>query len=100
MEKTKKEEAPKSDAISAEEARNNRLLVMEDISKYKQLQAQLRMKIAEYDVYIAECETALADLDRREAGVMYPPPPNKPAPAPAPAPVTGKPQMGAPVGGK
>ena len=89
-----KEEAPKSDAISAEEAKKNRVLVQEDISKYRQLQAQLRAKIAEYDVYIAECETALADLARREAGAMYPSPPKKPEPA-APG---AKPQMGEPVG--
>lgn len=96
-EEQKKEEAPKSDAISAEEARNNRLLLQEDISKYRQLQAQFRAKIAEYDVYIAECETALADLARREAGVMYPPPPEK-KPEPAPA-GSGKPTMGPIVGG-
>lgn len=89
-----KEKAPKSDALSAEEARKNRVLVLEDISKYRQLQAGLRAKIAEYDVYIAECETALADLDRREAGAMYPEPPAKPKSAPA------EKGEGEPAGGK
>lgn len=78
MPEEKKEEAPKSDAMAAEEANSSRILVNEDIRKYEQLQAQLRAKIAEYDVYIAECRTALADIDRREAGVMYPEPPKKP----------------------
>ena len=91
-----KNEAPKSDALSAEEAAANRILVNEDIRKYEQLQAQLRAKIAEYDVYIAECRTALADIDRREAGVMYPEPPKKPGQAAKP----GAPAMGEPVGGK
>jgi len=79
MPETKKETAPQSDAITAEEAGKNRLLINEDIRKYEQLQAQFRAKIAEYDVYIAECRTALADIDRREAGVSYPPPPAPPA---------------------
>lgn len=91
-----KNEAPKSDALSAEEAAANRILVNEDIRKYEQLQAQLRAKIAEYDVYIAECRTALADIDRRAAGVMYPEPPKKPEQAAKP----GAPAMGEPVGGK
>ena len=91
-----KEEAPKSDAITTEEARKNRVLILEDISKYRQLQAGLRAKIAEYDVYIAECETALADLDRREAGASYPPP-EKPVTDDA---NSAKPRMGEPTGGK
>lgn len=78
MPEEKKEETPKSDAMRAEEAKANRVLVSEDIRKYEQFQAQLRAKIAEYDVYIAECRTALADIDRREAGAMYPEPPKKP----------------------
>lgn len=88
MEEEKKE-APKSDAVTAEEAEKNRVLIKEDISKYRQMQAQLRAKIAEYDVYVAECETALADLDRREIGAMYPAPPKKPEPG-----------MDEPVGGR
>lgn len=91
-----KETAPKSDALSAEEANTNRVLINEDIRKYEQFQAQLRAKIAEYDVYIAECRTALADIDRREAGAMYPEPPEKPEQAAKP----GTPAMGEPVGGK
>lgn len=91
-----KETAPKSDALAAEEANANRILIHEDIRKYEQLQAQLRAKVAEYDVYIAECRTALADIDRREAGVMYPEPPKKPEQAAKP----GAPAMGEPVGGK
>ena len=74
-----KKEAPKSDAITAEKARDNRVLLEEDIRKYEQMQAQFRARIAEYDVYIAECRTALADLARRELGVMYPEPPKAPA---------------------
>lgn len=73
----KEKEAPKSDAITTEEANKNRVLIKEDIRKYKQMQAQLRVKIAEYDAYIAECETALADIDRREFGAMYPVEPTK-----------------------
>ena len=90
-----KEEAPKSDAMSAEEAMKNRILIQEDIAKYEQMQAQFRAKVAEYDVYIAECRTALADIVRREAGVAYPPPPKQPVQA-----EIGTPAMGAPVGGK
>lgn len=96
MAENTKETAPKSDALSADEAAANRILVNEDIRKYEQLQAQLRAKIAEYDVYIAECRTALADIDRREAGVVYPEPPKKPEPAAKP----GTPAMGEPIGGK
>lgn len=96
MAKEEKNEAPKSDALSAKEAGANRILIHEDIRKYEQLQAQLRAKIAEYDVYIAECRTALADIDRREAGVMYPEPPKKPEQAAKPS----APAMGEPVGGK
>ena len=73
----REKEASKSDAITTEEANKNRVLIKEDIFKYKQMQAQLRVKIAEYDAYIAECETALADIDRREIGVMYPVAPTK-----------------------
>lgn len=88
-------EAPKSDAMSAEEAAKSRILIQEDIAKYEQMKAQFRAKAAEYDVYIAECRTALADIDRREAGVAYPPPPKRPVQAEA-----GAPAMADPVGGK
>lgn len=97
MEQTNKEGAPVSDAITSEEAAKNRLLIKEDIAKYEQMQARLRAQIAEFDVYIAECRTALADIDRREAGISYPPPSKKPEPTPD---GKGAPAMGGIVGGK
>lgn len=96
MEQTNKEGAPVSDAITPEEAAKNRILIKEDIAKYEQMQARFRAQIAEFDVYIAECRTALADIDRREAGVSYPPP-KKPEQAPD---GKGAPAMGKIVGGK
>lgn len=77
MEETKKEEAPKSDAMTAEEAKEKRLLINEDIRKFEQNIASLKGQIATLEYYIAECRWALADIDRREAGVAYPEPPKK-----------------------
>ena len=78
MEENKKEEAPKSDAMTAEEAKEKRLLIIEDIRKFEQNIASLKGQIATIEYYIAECYWALADIDRREAGVAYPEPPKKP----------------------
>lgn len=78
MENTKKEEAPKSDAMTAEDAKEKRLLINEDIRKFEQNIASLKGQIATLEYYIAECRWALADIDRREAGVAYPEPPKKP----------------------
>lgn len=97
MEQTNEAGAPVSDAITSEEAAKNRILIKEDIAKYEQMQARFRAQIAELDVYIAECRTALADIDRREAGVSYPPPNKKPEQAPG---GKGAPAMGKIVGGK
>lgn len=72
-------EAPKSDAMTAEEAKEKRLLIKEDIRKFEQQIASLKGQIATAEYYIAECNWALADIDRREAGVAYPEPPKKPA---------------------
>lgn len=84
MGEEKKETAPEqvSDAITAEEATKLRVLILEDIAKYEQMIAQLRVKISEYEYYIAECRTAIADVVRREEGATYPAEPKKPeAPA-------------------
>lgn len=78
MEENKKEEAPKSDAMTAEDAKEKRLLINEDIRKFEQNIASLKGQIATLEYYIAECRWALADIDRREAGVAYPEPPKKP----------------------
>ena len=78
MEENKKEEAPKSDAMTAEDAKEKRLLINEDIRKFEQNIASLKGQIATLEYYIAECRWALADIDRREAGVVYPEPPKKP----------------------
>jgi predicted RNase H-like nuclease (RuvC/YqgF family) len=78
MDETKKEEAPKSDAMTAEDAKEKRLLINEDIRKFEQNIASLKGQIATLEYYIAECRWALADIDRREAGVAYPEPPKKP----------------------
>jgi hypothetical protein len=77
MEENKKEEAPKSDAMTAEDAKEKRLLINEDIRKFEQNIASLKGQIATIEYYIAECRWALADIDRREAGVAYPEPPKK-----------------------
>lgn len=77
MEENKKEEAPKSDAMTAEDAKEKRLLINEDIRKFEQNIASLKGQIATLEYYIAECRWALADIDRREAGVAYPEPPKK-----------------------
>lgn len=78
MEENKKKEAPKSDAMTAEDAKEKRLLINEDIRKFEQNIASLKGQIATLEYYIAECRWALADIDRREAGVAYPEPPKKP----------------------
>ena len=78
MEENKKEEAPKSDAMATEDAKEKRLLINEDIRKFEQNIASLKGQIATLEYYIAECRWALADIDRREAGVKYPEPPKKP----------------------
>lgn len=78
MEENKKEEAPKSDAMTAKDANEKRLLINEDIRKFEQNIASLKGQIATLEYYIAECRWALADIDRREAGVAYPEPPKKP----------------------
>ena len=91
------EETPKaaerpSDKISPQEAAAARLLLREDIRKYQYRKAQLLAEAAAMDVYIADAETGLADLDRREAGVMYPEPPKKPeSPKPGGQPVQAEP---------
>lgn len=78
MEANKKEAAPKSDAMTPEDAMEKRLLINEDIRKYEQTIASAKGQIATLEYYIAECRWALADIDRREAGVAYPEPPKKP----------------------
>lgn len=77
----------KSDAITHEEAAKNRLLIKEDIAKYELAKARTIAQVHQFDALIAECNLALEDINRREAGVDYPEPEEK-----APA-------MGEPVGG-
>lgn len=79
MGEAKNKPAPKKDAMSAAEAKAARLIIKEDICKYEQTIASLKGKIAEMEYYISEGRVALADIDRREAGVSYPEPPPKPA---------------------
>ena len=78
MKENEKEAAPKSDAMTAGDAKEKRLLINEDIRKFEQNIASLKGQIATLEYYIAECRWALADIDRREAGVAYPEPPKKP----------------------
>lgn len=85
------QEEKKSDAMTAEEAKKTRLLIKEDIAKLKLAKQQALAQVQVFDARIAECELGLADIDRREAGVAYPEPPQKPAEPP-------KPQIGKPVG--
>ena len=80
MGEAKYKPAPKSDAMSAADAKAARLIIKEDICKYEQTIASLKGKIAEMEYYISESRVALADIDRREAGVAYPEPPKPPKP--------------------
>ena len=74
-----------SDALTTKEAGELRLLIAEDIRRYEQSIASLKREIASLEYYIAEAHTALADVDRREAGVAYPkaPAPKEGSAAPA-----------------
>lgn len=88
--------------ISAEKARDNRILIREDIEKYELAKANLAVQMAQYDAAIRECRLALADIDRLEAGVEYPEPKKpeakkEPAAGNAQAPA---PEMDKPVGGE
>ena len=65
----------KTDAITAEAAKENRLLIAEDMAKIDLAIAQVKSQVAMYEARKAECMLALADIDRREAGVTYPEPP-------------------------
>ena len=89
MAKTENAEAPKTDAMTKEEADRIRVLVREDVRKYELEIARHEAAVGQLRMYVAECYATLADIDRREAGVEYPKPPAKPAEA----------QMGEPVGG-
>lgn len=71
---TNEKEETKTDAISHDEAATNRILIKEDIKKYGLAKAQAFEQLARLDSLIAECELALADIDRREAAVVYPEP--------------------------
>lgn len=97
------------DKITQADADKVRALVELDVAKFRRQKAQFLMSVAQCDVAIAEQEQVLADLNRRVAGVDYPPPPaaKEPVPAapaakePVPSVVEGAPTpaMGAPVGG-
>ena len=91
---TPAETPAKSDKMTTEEANKIRMLVSEDIRKYELEIARHEAAVGTLRVYIAECRATLADIDRREAGIMYPEP-AKPKPADG-----GTPQMGQVTGGK
>lgn len=93
--------ANKSDKMTAEEAGRIRVLVSEDIRKYELEIARHEAAVGTLRVYIAECRATLADIDRREAGIMYPEP-VKPVPVPEPKPANGvrNAQMGEITGGQ
>lgn len=83
MEEEKKTDAPKSDAMTTDEANRIRILVAEDKAKYALEIARHEAAIGQLRMYIAECDATIADIDRREAGVEYPkPPPAKEPKAP------------------
>ena len=76
-----------SDKLSEKEAQSLRLLVKEDIAKLQlsmlRLESQrtsIDNQIAVLNSQIGEGEVALADIDRRVAGVVYPEEPEKKAP--------------------
>ena len=85
--------------ISAEKAKENRILICEDIKKYELAKANLMIQAAQYDAAISECRLALADIDRLEAGVEYPEPKKSDKGNDEPN-ADGAPKMGEPVGGK
>jgi hypothetical protein len=72
-------ENAKSDALTRDEAGRIRILVREDKAKYELEIARHQAAIGQLRLYIAECDATLADVDRREAGVMYPEPPKAPS---------------------
>lgn len=79
----KNEGAPKTDALTTDEANRIRILVAEDKAKYALEIARHEAAIGQLRMYIAECDATIADIDRREAGVEYPkPPPAKEPEAP------------------
>lgn len=93
-----------TDKMTHEEAEAQRVLIREEIARARFIKQQCLERAAHCDTEIAASELALADLDRREAGVAFPEPPAKPSDdgtgkgtkeTPAPAPTT----MGEPVGG-
>lgn len=77
----KKEGAPKTDAMTTDEANRIRILVAEDKAKYALEIARHEAAIGQLRMYIAECDATMADIDRREAGVEYPKPPPAKEPA-------------------
>lgn len=83
MEKETKTDAPKTDAMTTDEANRIRILVAEDKATYALEIARHEAAIGQLRMYIAECNATIADVDRREAGVEYPkPPPAKKPEAP------------------
>lgn len=69
------EEQEKTDKMTSEKANEIRVLIKEDIRKYELEITKHEIAISQLRSYISECNVTLADVDRREAGVMYPPPP-------------------------
>lgn len=81
-----------ADAITAAQAKENRLLILEDLAKIDLAIAQAKAQVAMFETRKAECGLALADIDRREAGVVYPEVPKAEAAAPAEATKAEEPQ--------
>ena len=65
-------EKTNADKMDAAQVRRSRILLAEDIKKLELAKAQALAQAAILDTRIAECMLALADVDRREAGVEYP----------------------------
>lgn len=68
-----------TEKMDADQIRSSRILLAEDIKKLELAKAQALAQAAILDTRIAECMLALADVDRREAGVEYPEEPAKDA---------------------
>lgn len=82
----------KTGKITHEEAESQRVLIREEIAKAEFIRKQCLERAAHCETEIAASKLALADLDRREAGVAFPEPPAEAEPK--------KPGMGQSVGGK
>lgn len=74
--------------MDAKKAEKMKVLINEDIAKYRFEANQHYAAIAQLEAAISKSKLIIADIDRRVAGADYPASPEQ------------KPQMGQPVGGK